>query len=252
MSPDSQNNFFRYVLISVIILLVGIAILLLARPIIGNVFSNINASLPFDITPLPNTPTPASPGNLKNVDQILNQALTASIAYNAPEKMQLEDTAIIQLLLNPSISEEELSQQVEESGAVTTGTVQVTPLMKAELKAQNGEAFVIEPLHDTPEQPVSTTDTTRWQWQVTAKKGGAQGLTLVVYRLIRYENKDYWREVETYKADIIVEVTLTQRLQAFDWKWLGGLLLTSLIIPIFLRWWDKRKPATKPAKKRSD
>ncbi len=244
MSSNSENN-SKYVLISVIILLVGITILILISPIIGNVFSNINASLPVDITPIPNTPTPASPGDLKNVDQILNQALSASIAYNAPESMQLDETVIIQLLLNPSISEEELGQQVEESGAVTTGTVQVTPLMKAELKAQNGEAFVIEPLHDTPEQPVSTTDTTRWQWQITAKRGGMQGLTLVVYRLIQYENKDYWREVETYKANILVNVTFAQRLQAFDWKWLGGLLLTSLIVPLFLRWYDKRKPRAK-------
>lgn len=245
MSPNSENSFSRYILISIIILLVGISILLLAKPIIGNVFSNINSSLPTDVTAIPNTPTPPSPSGLKSVDQILNQALSASIAYNAPESMQLDETIIIQLLINPSISEDELGQQVEESGAVTTGTVQITPLMKAELKAQNGEAFAIQPLHDTPEQPVSTTDTTRWQWQVTAERGGVQGLTLVVYRLIQYENKDYWREVETYKANILVNVTFAQRLQAFDWKWLGGLLLTSLIIPLFLRWYDKRNPRGK-------
>ena len=244
----SKNKvILRYVLVLVLILATGIGVLMLLGPVIGNVFSTINTSL-VSYTPIP--PSTPGPGNeLSRVDEILNQAMSASIAYNAPSAMQLDETVIIQLLLNPSVSEGEIAKQIEESGAVTTGTVEITPLMKAELKAQNGEAFVIEPLHDTSEQPVSASDATRWQWQVTARKGGVQGLTLVLYRLVKYENKDYWREVETYKANITVKVSLAQRFQSFDWKWLGGILLTSIVVPLIMRWLNKRKRNTAKSKK---
>ncbi len=194
-------------------------------------------------TPVPTTQQPSDP--LVPIDEILTQALTGSIAYNVPEFMQMNETVTLELLLNPSVSEEQLKQQIEESGSVESGTVQVSPLMKAELFAHDREGLIVSPLHDTPEQPVSPAETTRWQWLVTAKKGGTQGLTLVVYRLVNFDGKDYWREVEAYRANIIVEVSLVQRVMAFDWKWLGGILLTSVLVPAFWRWVDKRKLSRK-------
>ena len=190
------------------------------------------------------TSGPADP--MTAVDDILRRAVTGSIAYNAPNAMQLNEVVTIQLLLNPSISEADLGKQIEESGAVTTGTIQVTPLMKAELLAPDG-TFIIVPLHDTAEQPISATETTRWQWQVTAKQEGTQRLTLVVYMLVKYDGKDYWREVETYRNDIIVNVTFIQRLQMFDWKWLIGLLLTSSVVPFVWRWIKKRIQSRRPS-----
>ncbi|MEW5940934.1 MAG: hypothetical protein AB1750_14790, partial [Chloroflexota bacterium] len=186
-------------------------------------------------------PTSGPADTLAAVDEILNQTLSGSLAYNAPESMQLGETLVIELLLNPSLSEEEWGEQIEESGAVVTGTVQITPLTKAELKAQE-EAFDILPLNDTPEQPISATESTRWQWQVIAKKEGTQRLTLVVYMLVKYNDQDYWREVETYRNDILVNVTFAQRLRAFDWKWLVGLLVTSGLVPFAWRWMKKRLP----------
>ena len=113
--------------------------------------------------------------------------------------------------------------------------------MKAVLIAQDADAFIITQIPEDAVQLMSATDTTQWKWLITAKKGGPQILTLVVYRLIQYQGQDYWREVETYKANINVNVTIAQRIQSIDWKWLAGILITALLIPALWRWIDNRK-----------
>jgi hypothetical protein len=113
--------------------------------------------------------------------------------------------------------------------------------MKALLVANDDAAFVVKPIHDDPEQLISKTDTTRWAWLTTAKKGGVQRLTLVVYRLVEYDGRSYWREVETYKADINIEVTLMQRVKSLDWAWVVGVIVTAVAVPAFWRWMDQRK-----------
>jgi len=190
---------------------------------------------------------------LAQIDAALQQTLSASIAYNKPQSMNLGKTETIELLLNPSLSPEILSTQVTEPGQVASTSIQITPRMKALLVANSSTAFEIQPIHDNPEQIVSSVDTTRWSWLVTAKEGGTQQLTLVIYRLVKYEGQDYWREVETYRADIDVTVTFAQRIQALDWKWIAGFLLTFVgsVLGI-LNWLNNRKKDLKEEKSRED
>lgn len=246
-------------------------------PAIGNVFSSINASLctsdncptseaisghptatrelePTSATGSQVTAEPAAgedptSAKLAQLDEILHHAAQASLAYNAPNESKLDETFLVQLLLNPAVSETELGQQVTGTGPVTTGTLEVTPRMKAILVTSNPAAFIVQPLHDQPEQVISATETTRWQWNVTAKQAGHQNLTLVVYRLVKYENQEYWREVESYRAEIEVKVSLSQQVQALDWKWLAGSLLTLILVPAFWRWLDQRQKKAGAAKK---
>jgi hypothetical protein len=91
------------------------------------------------------------------------------------------------------------------------------------------------------EQLISETETTRWSWFVTARKSGQQNLTMVIYRLAKYDGQDYWREVQAYKADINVKVTLGSQLKSLDLKWVTATLITAIIIPAFWRWVDHRK-----------
>jgi hypothetical protein len=245
MVPNSENKFSKYALMSLIIFLIGLVILIVLSPTISGSLEPVSTEIPIP-------PTQTSGEDLRSVDDILNNAMSASIAFNAPQAMKLDETVIVEMSINPSITEAEIVKQIEAEGEIQTGTLLVTPLTKAVLIAQNGQAFEIQVLHDSDIQPITTNESTRWQWQVTAKKGGAQALTLVVYRLIKFEDQEFWRQVETYKADINVDVTFQQRLSAFDWKWLVGLIITSLIIPLIMRWLDHRKPAAKSNKKRSN
>ncbi len=227
------GSWFRYVLISLIILIAGMLILTL-----WGVFFPM-AGAPMRPTQEPGISFPeGSQMALAVVDSILRRATQASMTYNVPAGMRLDETQIVQLVLNPVFSEQDLEQQVQQSDVVATGTIEVTPLMKADLKPYDPQAFVITPLHDSPEQPLSEQEPTRWQWQITAIKGGRQGMTLVLYRMIRYENREYWREVGTYSSQIVVHMTFWQRMRNVDWKWLIGLLLTSIFVPMLLRWWE--------------
>lgn len=189
---------------------------------------------------------------LAMIDEALKQTLPASIAYNAPLSMHLNETVTLELLLNPSVEPADLERQVVEPGEVVTASVQVTPKMKAELLAQNEAAFDIHPLHDSPEQFISGTETTYWTWDVTARQGGTQRLTLIIYRLIAIDGEEEWRKIETYRSNVEVEISFIQRLVMFDWQWILGILITALLIPAFWRWYEKRKKQDKPVDVKKD
>lgn len=201
----------------------------------------VNTPVPVSTPVFPNS-TPSSEIRLQllEIDHALNESMQSSFAFNMPDRMKLNDTTAIELLLNPSISSSDLGAQISENGAIETGILEISPLMKAELIAQDPEAFKITEIPENSEQIISATDTTRWTWLLTAKKKGVQTLTLVIYRLVQYQGQDYWREVQTYKSDIIINVTIAQQLESFDWMWLVGIIVTALLIPAFWRWIDKR------------
>lgn len=191
----------------------------------------------------PTMPGPLSvEEQLARIDALLKQSAKASIAYNAPAEMQLNETVTIELLLNPSLSEEQLKEQVTEPGTVqTSADVEITPQMKAELIPADPEAFTVTPLHDDPIQVISGTDTTKWSWYLTAKKDGNQKLSIVIYRLLKYENKEDWRVVETYKADIHIKVTLLTRIRSLEGKWIIATGIALLAITALWRWYDRRE-----------
>ena len=161
--------------------------------------------------------------------------------------MVLQRPTTIELLMNPAISPEVLGTQVASPGQILTASIDITPLMKAVLIPADPAAFIVRAEHDDAIQAVSGTATTRWSWSVTPQKSGSQQLTLVIYRLLRYQGRDYWRNVETYRANIDVHVTLAQRLAALDWKWILGPIITLIGIPALWRWVDKQRK--KSAKK---
>jgi len=184
------------------------------------------------------------------IDRELNSAARASVAYNAPKEMNLGASETVELLINHSISEKQLVKQLASfDGYAILGEAEITPKMKAELISQNEDAFSVRPIHDDPLQLVGGSETTRWSWIVTPRKRGEQTLTIVLYRVVKYEDEDYWREVETYRSDVDVKVTFLGQIQALDWKWIIGILVTALLIPGFWRWYDQRKKQTEQASK---
>jgi hypothetical protein len=223
--------FLAFLLLAILILV----LVRLAGPKIGNSFSSINSCLPDGsacvITPTagdspptvlePTTIDSSSPveEQLEQIDKLLSQSIQSSIAYNVPDAVTLDSTVTIELLLNPSITPTQLAGQITANGEVVTAQIEVTPMMKAELISKNGEALAIQPIHANAVQLVSNLDTTRWAWLVTGKKSGQQKLLLVIYRLIKFEGQEFWREVRSYEAEINVEVTFGQRLQSPGWGW---------------------------------
>jgi hypothetical protein len=206
-------------------------------------------------------------------DQLQNSlkssvAIKSSIAFNKPSQMELGQTASIELLVNPSMSEADLATQlVELSGLVTstagptliapsgeissivTDRINITPRMKAVLKSEDPDAFFIEKMHDGDDQAISGLETTKWRWTVTAKKEGSKKLELIISRLLEVDGKEQWREVETYIADIDVEVNPIEKLWDLDWKWIASVILIPLVGVIW-GWWLNRKKKSRTAKAR--
>jgi hypothetical protein len=197
---------------------------------------------------------------LEQVEAELRNALQGNFTYTAPSAMKLVETFTLELLLNPSLSADELATQIVENSGLVTSTsepgvllstsggevkvvgsrAEITPLMKAVLIALDPQAFDIQPIHDNEVQVVGKNSTTAWRWLITARKGGIQKLVLVIYRQVKIDNEAYWRSVQAYRAEISVDVSFAQWLASLDWKWIIGVLVTALLIPAFWRWLDRR------------
>ncbi len=240
---DSATNSRKYILLGLAIFFSGLILLgssgLLAQP---------TSAVP--ATPHVPSNTVIAPDSLASVDEALSESISASLAYQSPAQMQLNEATIVELSINPSLSEAELNDIIHLGNIIETASVQISPLTKAVLVSRNNAAFTIESLHASDEQPIDPSETTHWQWKVTANQSGTQGLILVVYRLVNFDGVHYWREVKTYNSDVTVQASVGQQIAAFDWKWLGGLIFTSILVPAFWRWVDKRdgNKKRKPAK----
>jgi hypothetical protein len=206
------------------------------------------------------SPTLSIQEQFKQVDIELQRSLTGSFSYIPPKSMKLDDSFTIQLLLNPSVSPAQLATQiVEASGFATSvvqsgqlitndgqevnvesGLIEVTPHMKAVLMSEDPQAFEIQRLHDNDIQIVSGTFSTSWLWVIKAKKEGVQRLIIVISRLVKIDENEVWREVQTYKSDIEVKVTAVQKIKSLDWKWIV-VTAFGVLMPAFWRWYDNKQ-----------
>ncbi len=190
--------------------------------------------------------------------------IMANIVFNKPEQMKLHETAIVELFLHPSQSIPVLATEfIEQGGFVTstadpnvligpngetvmieTGQIEITPRMKAVLVPQNSESFTVVEIHDNAEQVISPTKETKWRWSVTAKKEGSQTLELVIFQLVKSDGKEFWQEVETYEADILVEVTPKEWFKSWWAATIGTITaIAAIIISIqsIWKWFEERK-----------
>ena len=201
------------------------------------------------------TPTPAitptlSPSIIANIDSALHNAIQGSIVYNTPDALQFDQTVDILLSISPSTSTGDLQKLIQQQNQSLKGELVITPLMKAELRSEDAQAFTIQAFHDTPEQVIIAGEPTEWRWSITAKRPGDQVLTLTVYRQVEYNDQMYWRMIQNYQNSIHVTITAQQRLLNFDWKWLAGILLTALLIPAIWRLVDRGKKKKKTVQRR--
>ena len=214
-------------------------------------------------------PTQTLQAVFDEIDTQLRESLKSHIALNKPKEMERDNTATIELLLNPSLTEASLATQLVKEGnfitstadpsllfspsgdanSIETSEIKITSIMKAVLSSQDPDAFFIKELHDTSEQAISSVETTKWTWEVTAKKKGKQTLVLVIYRLVNLNGEGYWREVETYKTDILVEVTVSSWINSLDWKWIAGFILTLIGSVLGILNWLKEKEKKEAEKK---
>lgn len=183
----------------------------------------------------PETEAPPPDTSTTAVDQILSQLVLGDVAFNAPEKINIEDTVSIRVALSPDQGAAAVSARIEEPGRIISETLQVSNLMQARL---TGEGFKIVAV--TPEKQAVSSGITEWLWDVTPLEEGKHQLTLSMDALITVNGEVVPKTLRTYRKPIEVEVTTAQAAgnllsEHGKWAW------STLLLPLFAWFAKKRK-----------
>lgn len=215
----------------------------------------------------------------RKTDEELAKAIDGHFTFNKPSQMKLGESTDVKLTISLSRTQSELATQFVTEGGFITSTadpdinispegipstfeidqIKITPEMKASLSSIDPEAFFITRHGSDEIQAISSLEDTNWTWSVSAQKEGVHTLVLVIEQLVKYDGKDDWREVGSYKAEIVVNVTAADRLKSLDWKWTATFALTLVGSVIGVLSWlgtrnkkiEREKPARKSKKKKN-
>ncbi|MCW8193413.1 hypothetical protein F6455_01270 [Proteobacteria bacterium 005FR1] len=180
------------------------------------------------------------PQEINTVDEILQRMAVAQVAFNAPQSVNVNDTAMIQLLLGVTQEIDELKERIEAEGERVGAEVRVSNQMEARLTGPNFSITAI-----TPEvQAISGTEVTEWKWEVQPQEVGSHSLHLTLSAIVSLEDASARRSIRTFDRVIDVEVTWPQRVTGFfgnNWQWLWA----AILVPAVTWLWRRRKRAEK-------
>ena len=201
------------------------------KPVISSVTATDVVTEPADVS-LAREPVSTS---TETVDEVLSQLVLGNVAFNSPEKINIEDTVSIKVVLSPNEAEAVLLDRVDEPGTKVSESLQVSNLMEARL---SGEGFKIVAV--TKERQAISSGVTEWIWDVTPLAEGKRQLTLTIDALITINGEVVPKTLRTFRKPIEVEVTNTQKVSGMlneHGKWLWS----TLLVPIFGWVFKKRK-----------
>ncbi len=180
------------------------------------------------------------PSSELDADKILNDLKRANIAFNSPDTINLNKTAIVQLLLSMRKSIETLEQELTHGRNHEGAEIKISDRMQAKLSGPDFEIVSI-----TPEtQAISANENTEWKWEVKPKTRGYHYLHLTLSALVKVEGETTLRTIRTFDKTIRVEVTFGQQVSSFvknNWQWLWA----AVLVP-FAGWFWKKRKAKRP------
>ncbi|MDQ1593149.1 MAG: hypothetical protein QOG71_3776 [Pyrinomonadaceae bacterium] len=186
------------------------------------------AASPTMSAPSTQSATPTSTPGGDSVDAYLNSLPRGEVAFNTPEKMRLEQSVNVEVKLGKANLAGQLEKLIKEEGKVESHPIKVGNVMEAQLAGAGFEIIPITPA----EQPLSDSMPTEWEWQVKAKQEGTQRLHLTLTVVVLVEGKERRRKIDTFKKDILVEVTSGSRIAGFVYDNVGW-IVTGLLFPLF-------------------
>lgn len=161
------------------------------------------------------------------IDDILSQLSQASFAYTVPQEANIDDEVEIEMVVNPSVSVENLKQQLPD-GQKVGQTITISKVIEAKVTSNDFSVSAI-----TPErQAVMGNENTTWKWTLTPKSVGPnKEVKITVSAIIIVDGEKTERYLETYTGKIKVKITPQQQIAKWfkdNWQWAWG----SLLIPI--------------------
>lgn len=185
----------------------------------------------------------ASPiiNSLKELDLLVKGLPLGNIAFNVPNKMDLDESMELALTLSLSASPDDLRRSVmfsQDKGTVESASIRVTDRMEARL---TGNGFQITAI--TPElQAVIPSEATTWKWLIKAAHPGKHDLHLTVSALVEINKSTTPFVSRTFDKTITVEITWQKKLAGFtqeNWQWIWGAVGAPVGVWFFNRY---RKP----------
>ncbi|MEY2482332.1 MAG: hypothetical protein QOK24_860 [Verrucomicrobiota bacterium] len=166
------------------------------------------------------------------------------MAFDVPEKLRLEQTALIHLLISPAHTAEQLTnairEQTTEPVKIESARIQISGMMEAKLV---GSAFDIQAI--TPEAPqmVSRTEPTEWKWEIKPRQSGQQSLHLTLNAIVRFDDKERPRVIRTF--DRVIQVDVGAATASSPWRLPVAVIAAALtalgLVAMLYRWLQKRK-----------
>lgn len=160
-------------------------------------------------------------------DSMLLQLSLASIAFSIPESTNVDNSFVVQLLIDLTKNEEHLVSMLEEKGKKFSAGVPVSKIVMVELKS---DGFVVEKISPI-KQPLSSTEPTEWLWNLKPKVTGMHTVFLAITAIVTVDGEKETRLLETFQKEVIVEVAalqLTERWLEDNWQWVWS----SLLVPV--------------------
>lgn len=185
---------------------------------------------------------------LKVFDKSTNSIDTTTgwIAYSVPEDMKVSKSYSVKVRISKRhkgqnkavliLGDEDAINNPNYESVATIDDIKVSGEMSAELRG-DVEAFNIVAL-STLVQNIDKETYTEWEWVVTPKKSGQNPLKLVV------KVKDINKDIVVFNRTINVKKNVPVAFEGFlekYWQW----LMTTIIIPIFIYFWNRKKRKTK-------
>lgn len=192
---------------------------------------------------------PTGGGKKNNKQSVSEQPkvnyIKGKMAYGVPDTMIVGKSYDVTLIITKEMTKEReniMIQQIDNNSRtvskISINDIRVGSVMIAELIDGSGN-FEITPT-STAEQNIEDFDQTEWRWVVKPLKSGNNPLRLVVKVRVYTDEGSYLKDIPVFDKDIYVQSNIKYTAGNWlseNWEW----FMSTLVIPIFLYFWNKRK-----------
>jgi hypothetical protein len=159
-----------------------------------------------------------------------------NIAFNTPDRMNVDETVVIELRLSPKETVAELQAKVVGPGPRVGQSIKVTDVVAATLSGSPTEFKITAMRGDLP-QEVDAVEGNEWKWEVTPISSGRHQLSLTIQSVVN-RGKVTASHTKSFDRDILVEVSLGHQLAGMlggSWQWLWSAFLVPLYAYVEMR-----------------
>lgn len=179
----------------------------------------------------------AKPNPAKIADDIIAQLEPANMVFSVdPKRSNISDQIAVSVLVDLTQSLEDLKKSAGNSEIVSAAQIRVSKVMIARVVAPN---FTVVPI--TPEeQPISQSETTRWDWQLIPTKTGRHEIHITINAEVTVDGATKVRNIETFRETVEIEITTWQVVKGWIskyWQW----SFSTLLLPLGIWLWKRRE-----------